>query len=216
MELVKTRKQNKGEWRDEESLGFEDIEGKGNRKTKRNMERNCRRWRKTKKFAQNKKEWYRLVHDSRPQHSHHKKYKGILILSLPLYLCVHFDISSNRKKMIKLVETYKQNEGEKKVRQIWESKIQKTREKGRPKETWNGTVEDIFANKEIAWREPKKFAQNKKDWQSTVQDLNFHIIKAVREILILLSFIHYYFSFFLLLSLSLSVCVCLSLSLSVC
>ena len=41
IELVETYIQSQGEQRDEGSLRVEDTEGKGNRKTKRNMERNC-------------------------------------------------------------------------------------------------------------------------------------------------------------------------------
>ena len=53
------------------------------------------------------------------------------------------------------------------VRQVWEARIQKTRKRGRPRETRNKAIEKILISKEITWNEAKKLTQNK-EWNKFV------------------------------------------------
>ena len=54
------------------------------------------------------------------------------------------------------------------VIQVWESRTQGRRKRGRPKKTWDSTIESILQRKGKTIKEAKTMARNKKEWRSFV------------------------------------------------
>lgn len=54
------------------------------------------------------------------------------------------------------------------VKRIWETKMHGKRKKGRPKKSWDSTVNDILQKKGKTWTEAKKLAQNRQKWTKFV------------------------------------------------
>ena len=54
------------------------------------------------------------------------------------------------------------------VKRIWETKMHGKRKKGRPKKSWDSTVNDILQKKGKTWTEAKKLAQNRQEWTKFV------------------------------------------------
>ena len=56
------------------------------------------------------------------------------------------------------------------VKRKWETKVQATKRKGRPRETWDKIMERILKKKGKTWKEAKRLAMNKKEWASLVHN----------------------------------------------
>jgi hypothetical protein len=52
------------------------------------------------------------------------------------------------------------------VRRIWDAKINTKRGRGRPPESWNGTVAKVMERRGLNWRE----AQDKRSWSGFVHN----------------------------------------------
>nr|CAH7767968.1 unnamed protein product [Callosobruchus chinensis] len=50
------------------------------------------------------------------------------------------------------------------VKRIWEAKPFGKRRRGRPKKTWDSVIHKILEKRGTTWRDAKKLAQNKKQW----------------------------------------------------
>lgn len=55
------------------------------------------------------------------------------------------------------------------VKQIWEGRTQDRNRRGRPKKTWNNTVENILQKKGKSIAEAKRLSQNKKEWRKFIR-----------------------------------------------
>lgn len=51
------------------------------------------------------------------------------------------------------------------VKRIWESRIEKNRKRGRPRQTWDQAISKILERKGTTWSEAKRRASDKKDWK---------------------------------------------------
>jgi hypothetical protein len=54
------------------------------------------------------------------------------------------------------------------VRRIWDARINTKRGRGRPPESWNGTVAKVIERRGLNWREARKIAQDKRSWSGFV------------------------------------------------
>jgi hypothetical protein len=54
------------------------------------------------------------------------------------------------------------------VRRIWDARINTKRGRGRPPESWNGTVAKVMETRGLNWREARKIAQDKRSWSGFV------------------------------------------------
>jgi hypothetical protein len=54
------------------------------------------------------------------------------------------------------------------VRRIWDARINTKRGRGRPPESWNGTVAKVMERRGLNWREARKLAQDKRSWSGFV------------------------------------------------
>ena len=57
------------------------------------------------------------------------------------------------------------------VKKVWEAKIQKTKKRGRPKTTWEGSIGQILNKRKKSWSEAKLLAKNKKQWRKFIYEL---------------------------------------------
>jgi hypothetical protein len=51
----------------------------------------------------------------------------------------------------------------KQVRRIWDARINPKRARGRPPESWNGTVAKVMERRGLNWREARKLASKTKE-----------------------------------------------------
>lgn len=54
------------------------------------------------------------------------------------------------------------------VRRVWETRGQKKKKRGRPRQTWNEVVTKILHERGVTWEEGKTLARNKKEWSKFV------------------------------------------------
>ncbi|KAI4468178.1 hypothetical protein MML48_2g00010220 [Holotrichia oblita] len=55
------------------------------------------------------------------------------------------------------------------VKKAWEAKAQGRRGRGRPKQTWSGVVGKIIVQRNLEWREARRLAQRRKDWNKWIR-----------------------------------------------
>ena len=57
------------------------------------------------------------------------------------------------------------------VKKVWEAKVQKTKKRGRPKTTWEGSIGQILNKRKKSCSEAKLLAKNKKQWRKFIYEL---------------------------------------------